>query len=164
MNSLAILRKQNPMTQSTNSDSPSTPANAGMGKTQKLITTALWSVLFLVVIGVLVGKFIPAMSTPVASRPDLTVKFPTPHFALLDQENKPFSSDNLRGKAYICDFIFTTCGMACPIMTAKLSQLQKQTPADLQLVSFTVNPEFDTPPVLKEYAKLNGADLARWHF
>ena len=50
------------------------------------------------------------------------------------------------------------------MMSQKLAGVQKQTPAGLQLVSFTVNPEHDTPPVLKEYAAMYGADLSRWHF
>jgi protein SCO1/2 len=90
--------------------------------------------------------------------------FHTPAFVLTDQDGKSFSDVDLRGKAYICDFIFTTCGSACPMMSQKLAGVQKQTPAELQLVSFTVNPEHDTPAVLKAYAATYGADLSRWHF
>ena len=123
-----------------------------MGKKQKMITISLWGVLFLVVLGVLVGKLLPARHG------EMPVLYEGARFALTDQDGKPFSNNDLRGKAYICDFIFTTCGSACPIMTHKLADVQKNTPADVQLVSFSVNPEHDTPAVLKEYA---GCERAR---
>jgi protein SCO1/2 len=132
-----------------------------MGRKQKIITICLWLVLFLVVLGVTVAKMMPMLPPRHAEMP---VLFEASRFALVDQDGKDFAATDLRGKAYICDFIFTTCGSACPVMTHKLAEVQGETPAELQLVSFTVNPEHDTPAVLKEYAKLNNADLGRWHF
>ncbi|HWE01468.1 MAG TPA: SCO family protein [Tepidisphaeraceae bacterium] len=139
-------------------DRPGAASPARMSKTQKLINFALWGVLGVVLLGMLVGKFMPA------GHPPMKVLFHAAAFTLTDQDARPFSGADLRGKAYVCDFIFTTCGSACPMMSHKLQGIQTQTPAALQLVSFTVNPEHDTPPVLKEYAVAYGADFSRWHF
>jgi len=150
------------------SDKPPTDASANPGhpnhdaatesRPQKMLTAALWIVLVIVVAGMVVAKSIHP------GHPELGVVFPTSPFALTDQDGKPFSSENLRGHVYVCDFIFTTCGMVCPTMTHKLSLVQQQTPPGVQLVSFTVDAAHDTPPVLKEYAAKFGADLSRWHF
>ncbi|HZL37769.1 MAG TPA: SCO family protein [Tepidisphaeraceae bacterium] len=140
-------------TSPTNESSDATPTS----RTQKLITLSLWLVLGLVMVGVVVARLIPHHA-------DMPVLYPAPRFALTDQNGKPFGAADLRRRPYICDFIFTTCGSACPMMSHKMAQLQKQTPAQLRLVSFTVNPEHDTPAVLKEYAGEYKADPARWHF
>jgi len=95
----------------------------------------------------------------------LPVLFDAPKFALTDQNNKPFSSDQLRGKIWVADFIFTQCNSLCPLMTQHLANFQKKTAgSDVQMVSFSVDPENDRPPVLKQYAATNGADESRWHF
>jgi protein SCO1/2 len=91
--------------------------------------------------------------------------FPAPSFKLLDQSGGSFGSDDLRGKVWIADFIFTHCAGPCPIMTAKLADVQKALVSpDVKLVSFSVDPERDKPAVLKEYAQHFGADDARWRF
>lgn len=89
-----------------------------------------------------------------------------PEFSLTDQSGRVFESDQLKGKVWIADFIFTRCGATCPEQTAekaKIQELFKDDP-DLQLVTFTVDPEHDTPAVLKEYASKYGADPTRWAF
>lgn len=131
------------------------------GRGQRILTFGLWGLLICVMIVVIARRaFFPAAPPPV----NLPVLFDTPRFSLIDQEGKPFSNDDLRGKVYICDFIFTTCGSICPLMTGRMERLQSATPAAVQLVSFTVNPQNDTPPVLKSYAIDHHADLKRWHF
>ncbi len=124
---------------------------------QKVITIVLWSMVALVMIGVGVGKFIPRHA-------DIPVFFHAPAFSLLDQEGRPLASTDLSGSPYICDFIFTTCGSACPMLSRKMADLQKLTPPDVRLISFTVDPDHDTPAVLKAYAAGYGADPSRWHF
>jgi protein SCO1/2 len=62
------------------------------------------------------------------------------------------------------DFIFTECASACPIMSGHMSALQSRIPSDVKFVSFSVDPEHDTPPVLLAYAKQYGADNDRWRF
>jgi protein SCO1/2 len=144
--------------QSSSSSADPDPGPTRSGALQKIITISLWSILLLVVLTVLVGKFFQS------PRVELGVLFVAPKFTLIDQEGRSVSSDDLRGKAYVCDFIFTTCGSACPLMSHEMAEIQQQTPPQIQLVSFTVNPEHDTPAVLREYAASYGADLSRWHF
>ncbi len=95
----------------------------------------------------------------------LPTLFSTPAFTLVDQSEKPVTHETLRGKPWIADFIFTNCAGPCPMMTAKMAQLQKELSGDaVRLVSFSVDPERDQPEVLKTYADRFEADSTRWHF
>jgi protein SCO1 len=87
-------------------------------------------------------------------------------FALTAQDGKPFSSTDLAGKVWVSDFIFTRCGGPCPRLTKAMARLQADLASepDVRLVSFTVDPVYDTPPVLSAYAERFGADPARWRF
>ena len=89
-----------------------------------------------------------------------------PEFSLVTESRQTFTRDNLIGKVTIADFIFTTCAGPCPLMSAKMQQLQDELEAQpkIQLVSFSVDPEYDTPSVLAEYAKQFGAKQGRWLF
>jgi protein SCO1 len=90
-----------------------------------------------------------------------------PTFQLVDEHGAPFSGESMRGHVNVVDFIFTRCPAACPRLTARMALLQERTarrPADVRLVSFSVDPENDTPPVLAEYAARAHADPARWTF
>ena len=131
-----------------------------MDRRQKIITTVLWSVLVVAMLGV-VGTGLWAKF-----RPDpLPVLYASPTFSLTDQDAKAFGSEDLRGKTWVAAFIFTHCPGVCPQMTMKMSALQRAVPdRDVHLVSFSVDPERDTPAVLKEYARSFDADAARWHF
>ncbi len=74
-----------------------------------------------------------------------------------------WSSKSLDGKPYVANFIFTRCPTICPTFTAKMASIQKKTGDGLNLVSFSVDPEFDTPEKLAEYAKKYEA-TPRWTF
>ena len=83
----------------------------------------------------------------------------------MNQDAQPFGSAQLRGKIWIADFIFTSCPGPCPIISTRMSELQKPLEkTDVHLVSFTVDPEKDTPEVLREYAGKLQAQPARWDF
>jgi protein SCO1/2 len=85
-------------------------------------------------------------------------------FVLTAHTGREFSSDQaLKGRVWIANFIFTTCMGPCPRMTQQMRWVQRQD-AGAQLVSFTVDPETDTPPVLAEYARRFQADTATWTF
>ena len=89
-----------------------------------------------------------------------------PEFSLTDQNGQTVTNADLRGKIWIADFIFTRCKGPCPLMTARMLEMQKalvKTP-EVKLVSVTVDPEYDTPEVLKAYAEANFADPERWKF
>src|SRR4029077_664956 len=88
-----------------------------------------------------------------------------PSFELVNQNGQPFGSPQLVGKIWIADFIFTTCPGPCPMISTRMSELQ--TPlekTDVHLVSFTVDPEKDTPEVFRGYAEKCQAQPSRWDF
>ena len=80
-----------------------------------------------------------------------------PDFALVAHDGSRVSRERLTGKAFVADFIFTRCGGACPAMTSQMARLQTGLPPGTGLVSFTVDPVFDTPEVLARYATTHGA-------
>ena len=95
----------------------------------------------------------------------LPVSFAAPQFSFPDQDDAAFSTDNLRGKVTIVDFIFTHCANTCPKMTAKRTELQK-TIADprVTFLSISVDPVGDNRATRKSYAAANGIDERRWRF
>ena len=147
-----------------------------MRTNQKIITTVLWSFLVLTMLGVVgMGMWTRERNEPAAQyveiRSDapleqgLPVLFEAPHFTLTDQNAKPFDSDRLTGSVWVAAFVFTNCPGACPTMTQKMAKLQASVPSkDVKLVSISVDPERDTPEVLKQYAQRFKADESRWHF
>jgi cytochrome oxidase Cu insertion factor (SCO1/SenC/PrrC family) len=88
-----------------------------------------------------------------------------PSFELVNQDALPFGSAQLAGKIWIADFIFTTCPGPCPIISSRMSELQKPLEkSDVHLVTFSVDPEKDTPEVLRGYAEKLNAQPKRWDF
>jgi protein SCO1/2 len=88
-----------------------------------------------------------------------------PAFELVNQNAQRFGSAQLAGKIWIADFIYTTCPGPCPMISSRMSELQKPLEkSDVHLVSFSVDPEKDTPQVLRGYAEKLQADHARWDF
>ncbi len=94
-----------------------------------------------------------------------------PALELIDQDGKELTSAGWRGHATVVTFIFTRCPMPefCPLIAAKFKKLQDATAKDarlkdVRLVSVTLDPEHDTPAVLREYGLAKGADFARWRF
>ena len=88
-----------------------------------------------------------------------------PAFELTNQNGQPFGSANLKGKIWIADFIFTTCPGPCPLISSRMSELQRPLEkSDAHLVTFTVDPETDTPEVLRDYAARLHARPGRWDF
>jgi protein SCO1/2 len=102
---------------------------------------------------------------PAGSKP-LPVLGTLPDFALTDQNNQNLTLASLRDDVWIADVIFTRCAGQCPVMSAHLQTIQDALPAGLpvKLVSFTTDPAFDTPEVLKKYAARFGARDGQWLF
>lgn len=96
----------------------------------------------------------------------LPVLFDIPPFTLTDAKGNDFSGESLRGQVYVADFIFTGCPGLCPIMADAMKALQDDfaDQPNVQFVSFSVDPESDTPEVLTAYGERYGADPNRWHF
>jgi cytochrome oxidase Cu insertion factor (SCO1/SenC/PrrC family) len=97
---------------------------------------------------------------------DLAVYGQVPDFALMSQAGDTVRLANLRGRVWVGDFIFTHCASSCPMMSAQLQKMRAALGADtpVQLVSFSVDPERDTPERLAEYARGYNATPDRWLF
>ncbi len=88
-----------------------------------------------------------------------------PSFQLTNQTGQPFGSVDLAGKIWIADFIYSTCPGPCPMISSRMSEMQKPLEkSDVHFVSFTVDPEKDTPDKLREYATRLRAQAGRWDF
>lgn len=93
-----------------------------------------------------------------------------PEFTLLDQTGEVVAGSRFRGKQVVLNFIYTRCPIAnmCPAATLRMIDLQKAARAagvnNLELVSISLDPEFDTPGVLKEYADVRGIDTSNFSF
>lgn len=87
-------------------------------------------------------------------------------FTLTSQTGASFSSRELDGRIWVADFFFTTCTGPCPRMSSEMHWVQKQVGdlAGVRLVSFTIDPEHDTPPALAAYAQRFRAEPGRWFF
>ncbi|MEK6245070.1 MAG: SCO family protein [Pseudomonadota bacterium] len=91
-----------------------------------------------------------------------------PEFALTNQSGNRVALADLRGKVLAVTFIYATCKDTCPVLTAKMAVMQRKLGADfgarVRFASITVEPEVDTPAVLKAYADKFDADPAGWSF
>src|SRR6185369_16485149 len=93
-----------------------------------------------------------------------------PDFALYDQEGRVVQSGRFRGKQIMLNFIYSRCPVAtmCPASTAKMMEVQKLARSagvkNLELVSISFEPAYDTPAVLKEYAAVRGIDTSNFSF
>ena len=120
-----------------------------------------WGVLAAVLIAI-GGLFIRQVS----SRSSLPEYAQVQAFTLTNQAGATFTRENLLGKVWVADVIFTRCAGPCPRMTEEMSKLaaafgnEKQ----LEFVTLTTDPEYDTPAVLKKYGERFGAREGQWHF
>jgi protein SCO1/2 len=105
------------------------------------------------------------MLTPLATPAALEKYWTLPDFALTERSGRTVHLADLAGKVWVADFIYTTCPGPCPVLSGHLSDLQKAVGADdrVRFVSITVDPENDTPEVLKTYAERFHAG-ERWLF
>lgn len=92
-----------------------------------------------------------------------------PEFEFTTQENETLKLDDLKGKYWVADMIFTNCTTVCLPMTANMKTLQEKMADegiddDVELVSFTVDPDYDTPEILKEYGENYDVDFSNWTF
>jgi protein SCO1/2 len=103
-------------------------------------------------------------------RPALPDLGTAPTYSLINQDGQPVTSEQLRGKVQVVGFIWTNCPDICPLITTEMRTLQTRLQAEglwgkgIQFLSLTVDPERDTPEVLKAYAASYGADLSGWQF
>jgi protein SCO1/2 len=89
-----------------------------------------------------------------------------PTFSFTDQTGKTVTNADLRGKVWVANFVFTRCPSVCPMLTAKFQAFQGKLGKlpGVRFVSISVDPSYDTPQVLAEYAARFSADATRWQF
>lgn len=95
------------------------------------------------------------------------VLFALPSYELVDHRNEPFTPQTLHGKVWVAGFVFTSCPSSCPVVTKAMADLRERYDrysVDVEMVSFTVDPQNDTPPVLAEYFESQGIDSDKWRF
>lgn len=86
------------------------------------------------------------------------------NFSFIERSGQKIELQNLLGKVWIANFIFTRCKGPCPLLTKNMAALFSELPQELYFVSFSVEPEYDTPKILSQYADSFGADKNRWLF
>jgi len=121
----------------------------------------VWGGLLITILALLTAFVI----LPFKTRP-LPVLGQMPDFALTSQDNQNVTLASLRGQVWIADVIFTRCAGQCPVMSAHMQAIQDALPTGLpiKLISFTTDPGFDTPAVLKQYGARFGAHDDQWIF
>ncbi len=96
---------------------------------------------------------------PAPSAPALEI----PDFRLVDQDGRPFTRDNLKGRVTIVNFAFTHCPFVCPTLMEKMEGLSIALKGErVHFLSISVDPVHDTPEALREFARLHNADPANW--
>ncbi|UFU00868.1 SCO family protein [Radiobacillus kanasensis] len=86
-------------------------------------------------------------------------------FSFENQDGETITKEQLEGKFWVADMIFTNCQTVCPPMTANMARLQqklKEADLEVELISFSVDPENDTKEILKEYAAERGGTFKNW--
>ncbi len=97
---------------------------------------------------------------------DLKITHTIAPFSFLNQNGELITEKEIEGKIHVANFIFTSCGSICPVLTKNMKVVQDQYKNDLNLVilSYSVTPWIDSVPVLKNYAKQNEINSPNWHF
>ncbi len=107
--------------------------------------------------------------------PKIVAKFETPtlvkiaevpKFEFINQDGVLISNSFYEDKVWVVEFFFTTCPTICPRMNENMVKIQNEFYGNLDfgIASFSINPKFDTPEILKAYAKNHGATLKTWNF
>jgi protein SCO1 len=132
------------------------------------VTTRHGRYLSILIVLLVAGWQSPGLGHKASEGERLSKIGPAPEFTLTNQDGRQLSLNELRGKVVVVTFIFASCADACPLLTAKMAALQDDLSMDFGprvfFVSITVDPERDTPEVLRGYAQAHGANLAGWAF
>lgn len=114
----------------------------------------------LAVIGALVINVAESATT------ELAVIAPVPEFTYQDQFDHPFGLENMKGKINVVGFMFTRCKSVCPIMSQVIVELNDlyQHSDKVQFVSISVDPDYDSANVRREYIDAHGVPQERWHY
>ncbi len=88
-----------------------------------------------------------------------------PDFSFINQDNRQITNESYKGKVYVVEFFFTTCPSICPIMNTNMVKIQDEFYGNpnLGMASFSIDPNTDTPEVLKQYATSYNITNPNWH-
>lgn len=88
------------------------------------------------------------------------------NFSFLNQDGIVITQQDVKGKVFVAEYFFTTCGTICPIMNVQMQRVHKafQANHNVRILSFTVDPKVDTVAQMKRYAVAHGADAKSWFF
>lgn len=96
-----------------------------------------------------------------------TLNWQVPAFDYIDHNGQHVSREDLKGKVWLANFVFTNCNTVCPPMTANMANIQsrlKEEQLDVEMISFTVDPDRDTPGALKAFGHNHGMTEGNWRF
>lgn len=145
------------------------PANApASGNERSAVSRVLPMVLIAIPLFLLgMGIFTRYLKNRAAPVPALPILGEAPDFAFTERGGAKLTRDDLKGRLWVASFVFTRCGGPCPLMCMQLADLQKTVKhkvQDIRLVSFTLDPDYDTPEILNAYAERFGASPEKWLF
>jgi protein SCO1 len=112
------------------------------------------------------GNRLDNVSNSNSNRESLEKIGPVPKFELVNQDNIKISNQTYKGKVYVLEFFFSTCPTICPKMNQSMLQIEKTFfgNPNFGIVSITIDPERDTPAILKEHRELLGVKSSNWNF
>lgn len=115
---------------------------------------------------IVVGKGLDKISNKGTENQELVEMGKAPEFELTDQNNKTITNDNFKGKVYVLEFFFSKCPSICPQMNKNMLAIQDVFfgNPNFGIASITIDPEYDTPKILKAHADLLGVKSSNWHF
>lgn len=122
-----------------------------------------YGLLFLVVVSLLLFVSACGKASPIKD----PLNYEIQSFQYINQDGKSVSLEDLQGDVWVANFIFTSCTTVCPPMTAHMSELQDKIAAaglDAKLISFSVDPEIDTPEKLKKFTEPYSLSFENWSF
>lgn len=127
------------------------------------------SALMLLAVGIAYLRYSANLYQTAATPPLGQIQEPlweAPDFTLVNRDGRTISKADLAGKVWAAAFIFTRCPGPCPLISQRMAEASRELKGveGFRLVSFTVDPEYDTPAVLTEYAKIWKADPRQWYF
>lgn len=121
----------------------------------KIVVPIIVAALIFLVIGIGVSNFNKNFFTVMK----------VPNFELTNQDNKKISNKDMRGKVYLVEFFYSTCPTICPVMNSNMKFVEgKINNENFGIISISIDPENDTPQVLKNHAAMLGTKSKNWHF
>jgi protein SCO1/2 len=115
---------------------------------------------------IITGDRLDKVSSAKKTNTKLVTIGPAPKFELLNQDSLKVTNETYKGKVYVLEFFFSTCPSICPKMNLSMLTIQNKFfgNPNFGIVSITINPEHDTPKVLKSHRELIGVTSKNWNF